>query len=179
MCPVKCCVNRLKNYKNIASNTPESLQQMQTAETGVKSYLPVSVPDSIHGLRVVVIPPPPAPYLLPWQQVHSCISPVSSSGTCPSCPVHCSTRWGRIQGIKETKLLGSDSDRSMGEGKTEQGSKTRNSFPASHRQVDVCPCPGKQGSIPGNGDLETQTPSLPASSPSCFSPLFQTDASST
>lgn len=54
--------------------------------------------------------------------------PVSFSGTCPSCPVpsldmdpalSLEHPWdrGRIQRVKETKLLGSDTDRSMGKGK--------------------------------------------------------------
>lgn len=108
-------------------------------------------------------------------QLHLC---VPFSGTCPSFPVHCSTHWGRIQRVKETKQLqGSDTDRSMGEGKAVQGSRARNSLPASPRQVGVHLSPGKQGSIPGtwgNKHHHFQHPPLPASVPS-----FQTDSSST
>lgn len=38
-CPVRCCVNCLRNYKNISSNTPESLQEMQRAGKGVKLWV--------------------------------------------------------------------------------------------------------------------------------------------
>lgn len=60
-------MNHLKNYKNIASNTLKSLQEMQTAGKVIKSYLPVSVPDSVNGLRV--------PVLVAMATAHSCISP--------------------------------------------------------------------------------------------------------
>lgn len=78
---------------------------MQTAGKGVKSYLPVSVPDSVHGLRVPL-------YLLPWQQSTATSLPVSFSDTCPSCPVCCSPQWDaesekdRTPGLRHTQVHG-------------------------------------------------------------------------